>query len=123
MQDAFTQGYIECAVWAETDDEGTPLDSGEYELANETLGKMEADCADFQHNYAALLNDWYEAGESEGRAGHDFWLTRNGHGAGFWDRFNADNPAAKLGDALSQAARSQGACELYVGDDGLIYYC
>lgn len=50
------------------------------------------------------------------RAGHDFWLTRNGHGAGFWDR-----GMGKLGDRLADAARAYGSVDLYVGDDKKIY--
>ena len=33
--------------------------------------------------------------------GHDFWLTRNGHGAGFWDRpqnYGGEDTAEKLSD-------------------------
>jgi len=36
----------------------------------------------------------------EAQAGHDFWLTRNGHGAGFWD---GDWP--ETGDALTEASK------------------
>lgn len=42
-----------------------------------------------------------------GRAGHDFWLTRNGHGAGFGD---GDWPE-EAGEKLSEAARSFGGVE------------
>jgi hypothetical protein len=48
-------------------------------------------------------------------------LTRNGHGAGFWNRFYGDQPATKLGRALSDAAKVYGSCDLYIGDDGQIY--
>jgi hypothetical protein len=50
------------------------------------------------------------------RAGHDFWLTRNGHGAGFWDRGLGD-----LGERLSKAAKVYGEVYLYPGDDGKVY--
>jgi hypothetical protein len=50
------------------------------------------------------------------QAGHDFWLTRNGHGAGFWDRGLGD-----IGDRLSVAARAFGEVNLYVGDDKKLY--
>lgn len=51
-----------------------------------------------------------------GQIGHDFWLTRNGHGAGFWDRGLGD-----VGDQLSEAARAHGAMDAYLGDDGDLY--
>lgn len=50
------------------------------------------------------------------RAGHDFWLTRCGHGAGFWDRGLGD-----IGCKLTEAASVYGSVDLYIGDDGLIY--
>ena len=37
-------------------------------------------------------------------AGHDFWLTRNGHGAGFWD---GDYPESEE-TILTDAARTFG---------------
>lgn len=50
-------------------------------------------------------------------AAHDFALTRNGHGAGFWD---GDWPEP-MASALSDAARAAGESGLYTGDDGAIY--
>lgn len=49
-------------------------------------------------------------------AGHDFWLTSAGHGAGFWD---GDWP--KYGDLLTKKCENQ-EINLYVGDDGKIYH-
>jgi hypothetical protein len=53
----------------------------------------------------------------EERAGHDFWLTRNGHGAGFWDR-----GLGTLGNRLSAAAKVYSGCDLFVGDDARVYF-
>lgn len=50
------------------------------------------------------------------QVGHDFYLTRNCHGAGFWDRGNG-----KMGDELTELAHPYGGFELYLGDDGLLY--
>jgi hypothetical protein len=44
--------------------------------------------------------------------GHDLWLTRNGHGVGFWDRGLGDR-----GDTLSEICRAMGEVDTYVGDD------
>jgi hypothetical protein len=63
---------------------------------------------------AAVLVD--KCGLSAAQVGHDFWLTRNGHGAGFWDRGIGD-----YGDALTEHAHSFGASDVYVGDDGRLY--
>lgn len=50
-------------------------------------------------------------------AAHDFWLTRNGHGAGFWDGAWTEPVATELTDA----AHAFGSCDLDLGDDGKIY--
>jgi hypothetical protein len=114
--DTFTRDYIDCALWASTDEEGEPLD-GLYtvdDLSPETLAQMVADCADFQ----ASFGQYFEG--REGNAGHDFWLTRNRHGAGFWDRgqgFYSDG----AGKHLTEMSHAYGEYTLYVGDDGLIH--
>lgn len=119
--DAFTASYLESALWSSTDDDGTPLDDAKYsetELAPETITRFKSDCAQFRANNAALLEQASEY-QSEVRQAHDFWLTRNGHGAGFWD---GDYPK-ELGEALTRAAKTFGECNLYIGDDGMIYAC
>lgn len=76
--------------------------------------KMAKDCRDFVHYNADDLDAYVEAclsgermsfdpskGSPESYAGHDFWLTRNGHGAGFWDRGLGD-----LGERLTEAAKA-----------------
>ena len=43
------------------------------------------------------------------QAGHDFWLTRTGHGAGFGDR-----DLGEVGDRLAEHARSAGDRDVYL---------
>src|SRR5574337_1181429 len=119
----FLSAYAECALWSSTDESGEPLDDscGIDDMAPETLAAMRADCADFITSNAADLAEYdtrMQSAEWSGseRAGHDFWLTRNGHGAGFWDR-----GLGKLGDRLSAAAKVYGSVDLYIGDDGRVY--
>lgn len=110
--DKFTRQYMETALWSSTDDCDTPLDANYSitDIAEETQAKMIADCAKFQLDNADDIND-------SSQAGHDFWLTRNGHGAGFWD---GDYPE-EIGKRLTLASKAYGNFNLYVGDDGLIY--
>lgn len=114
--DHFTRAYVETALWSSTDNSddsgGEPLDKNYSvsDISEETLDQMIADCADFQERYGELFE-----GESE-QAGHDFWLSRNGHGAGFFDGDWPEN-----GDKLQEAAESYGEFDLYVGDDGEIH--
>ena len=77
--DEMLNQYIETMLWAETDDNGEPLDRNydEYSLASETLEQCKKDCEEFQRLAGSLLD-----GLDLSDVGHDFWLTRNGHGAG-----------------------------------------
>jgi len=124
--DEFTQSYITTALWSSNDNSdpsgGEPLDRNydETDIAPATLRRMAEDCADFQEKNAELLQQAYASGTRDGNpghAGHDFWLTRNGHGAGFWD---SDYPQP-LGDQLTKAAKGYGEADLYLGDDNYIY--
>ena len=122
--DFFTQAYIECLLWSENDADDEPLDAcfSIADFSDEALKRIQQDCEDFQNKYADLLAKAYELYEPlydytpQARAGHDFWLTRQGHGAGFWDR-NLE----EIGDELTMAAKSFGELYPYVGDDGKIY--
>jgi len=114
--DAFTEAYITAALWSTNDEStpqgGDPLDDnyGPSDIAPEALAEIRKDCERFQTEAKSLLE---EAGMSDDQAGHDFWLTRNGHGVGFWDR-----GLGALGDALSKVAKTFGECWIEVGDDG-----
>ena len=115
--DNFTRQYVITALWSSMDNAddrgGEPLDSN-YSLTDispETLARMKSDCEAFQRDHAA------DIGTQDEQAGHDFWLTRNHHGAGFWD---GDWPH-EVGERLTAAAHRCGEVDLYVGDDGLIY--
>jgi len=119
--DEFTASYLEAALWSSTGDDGTPLDNSKYsetELAPETIARFKSECARFRAINAALLEQASEH-QSETIQAHDFWLTRNGHGAGFWDGGYPED----IGDALTAASKAFGECDLYIGDDGLIYAC
>lgn len=51
------------------------------------------------------------------QAGHDFWMTRNGHGVGFWDGDWIEPYAGQL----DRLAKSFDQVDLYRGSDGRIY--
>ena len=110
----FIQDYITTALWSTT---GSEEDDFEYleeeyskfDLAPETLAEMKRDCNEFIGLIAGIEIE-------TDHPGHDFWLTRNGHGAGFWD---GDYPV--WGDKLTEISKEFGECDLYVGDDNKIY--
>jgi hypothetical protein len=124
--DDMTNNYVACALWSSTDstDEsgGEPLDQNySYsDLPQETIADMRAECRDFLHYVIRLrqegkIVDGVQNITAE-RMGHDFWLTRNRHGAGFWDR-----DLGELGRQLTDAAHTFGEAHLYIGDDGGVY--
>jgi len=123
VPDTFTQSYIETALWSSSDNKddsgGDPLDQNysASDITVDTLNAMIADCMKFQADNAPMLRRAYEEGRGRGRAhydaasaGHDFWLTRNGHGAGFWD---GDLPK-DVGEALTKASKKFGEFDLDV---------
>lgn len=115
--DKFTTAYIEAALWSSTgnsDDSGGRLLDDNYgieDLAPETLASIIEDCKAFQDAHEEDIEFDLE------QAGHDFWLTRNHHGAGFWDGDWPDD----VGAILTEASHAYGSVDLYIGDDGLIY--
>lgn len=112
--DPFARAYFECALWSSTDDAGQPLDKNynwSY-ITGTTLLKMVEDCAKFQQENFDHLVDYPLI-----NAGHDFWLTRNHHGAGFWENdFGTKEQCA----ALTKASHSFGEFHLYVTDSKAI---
>lgn len=114
-RDAFIDGYVECALWAdcmppESDPEGELGGRENLTIRPAARSKMSEDCITFVianitdlELYCELRSYDPAQGKVESYAGHDFWLTRGGHGAGFWDR-----GLGELGERLSDAARAYG---------------
>lgn len=119
----FIAGYMEAAFWSSNDESdeqgGEPLDANydKSDLDPDTKGRMERDCLRFMEQNA---DDLAVGDADSAQAGHDFWLTRNGHGAGFWDRPKLYGGKA-VADRLSAACKVFGEYDLYVGDDKMIY--
>jgi hypothetical protein len=113
----FELAYITTAMWTLTDDDGSSMDYlGLHDIHADTITAARADCADFLAAAGSLLD-----GASLTQAGHDFWLTRNGHGAGFWDRAEDTYPNDPGGDQLTVMAKAAGSLDWYIGDDGMVY--
>ena len=117
---AIVDAYLECAAWSSThtteDGEDTPLDEIDADWSKQAVEQAKSECADFvnyaEEQFGADIFDGLDAGQ----IGHDFWLTRNGHGAGFWDR-----GLGEQGEQLTKAAKTFGSSDAYIGDDGRIY--
>jgi len=103
--------YLICALWTNDDEE-------EFE------GKTIYDFSEESKKLAESEIKWFVtvAGDAiddipDDILGHDLWLTRNGHGSGFWDRgYNED-----IEKILVDLSKELGYTDIYVGDDDLIY--
>lgn len=102
--DDFLRGYLEAAEWCGLMEE--QREAFELSVAPawdlETFMESEADCETFAEDNAADLE-----GIDPARAGHYFYLTRNGHGAGFWDL-----GLGKAGERLTRAAHAYGSADV-----------
>lgn len=126
-------GYLKAALFTEVDEHDRPLDQlfTTDSVSSETREQAKAACDLFCKTNEGLVKQAMSLDSyTDGRLGHDFWLTRNGHGCGFWDRDELNVPAVDeegkttgktLGDALSEAAKAAKECDLYIGDDGQAY--
>ncbi len=123
--DRFTRAFFEAALWSSYDEAeengGEPLDKN-YSLDDidpTVTQKLADECAEFQDKHEKELDDdnCLSSYHPLEQAGHDFWLTRCGHGCGFWDG-DWTEPAATI---LTDASKAFGNVDLYVGDDGKIY--
>lgn len=108
--DEMLEAYIVCALWSTTDesrdDGGDPLDDNfsVIDLTHACRREMRRDVKAF------LIAHETDIGDRYAQAGHDFWLTRNGHGCGFWDG-DWPEPAATR---LTNAAHIYNSVNLYV---------
>lgn len=117
--DAFTRGYLGAAewlacAWREDDDDDNLTDDERSRcrgFTREAIAEAKRDCKAFQKAKSADLAAYYElSGRDEESAGTDYWLSRNGHGAGYFDR-GYGGPF----DRLQERARLDGGreCVLY----------
>jgi hypothetical protein len=116
---AMLRGYLECALWASNDEHGNALDDvyTTGDISDETKQSASEACGDFvrQCVEGGIHLDMHYPGNAGG-VGHDLFLTRNRHGAGFWDR-----GLGEVGDELTEIAHIMGGSDFYVGDDGQVY--
>lgn len=104
----FAKGYIAAALWSSTDEVGDSLEN--MPVAKTSYPAILSDCWDFQKANAELLK---QSGLTEEQQGQDFWLSRNDHGTGFWDRGLGD-----LGRKLTQASKVYSGRDLWLDADG-----
>ena len=111
------KSYLETCLWSST--EG---DNGEIPMDRDhnimDFQYMTARQAGVDIDYFLLIcehRDYSFGGLDDSLIGHNFWLTRAGHGAGFWDCGIAD------GDRISRVCLSMPMESCHTGDDGKVY--
>ena len=129
----FSREALGALLWSESDvDEdgdgvpflddapGTHYESGadvpceDLEWDESGLGEFARDCESF---YSEVIEAGLSSAGTVEQLAHDFILTRNGHGAGFWDRGIGED-----GQELTRMAKAYGTVGLYRGDDGKLYF-
>lgn len=133
--DTITKHYLVAMLWTMPGDDDNENPGDDIELSDipaETWDAARHDVKLFVVACDALFEivmqcyeDGYgqhpDAGSTEAAFGHDFALTRNGHGCGFWDRDSEGLPKV-LGDALTKVCEGFGEANLYVADNGKVYF-
>lgn len=120
----FVTGYLAAMLWSSNDDNDTPLDSahGVEDMTAEARERAEVECRAFLYRVGFLITEENflgarpDGGTLAGYAGHDFWLTRVGHGAGFWDG-DWTNVA---GEWMTREAKTFGELNPFVTEDGRV---
>lgn len=113
-------GYITCMLWSSTDGD-VPLDRnhGPDDLADKTRAAAREDCEKFARDNASTILRCLGHGKCDwSLAGSDLWLTCSESGAGFGD---GGWPQAES-KILYEAAKKVGRADVYVGDDGKVYF-
>jgi len=108
----FIDAYLGALIWS-SDDESDEW--SEATVSDDLKRRANDECRAFLWHFACFI-DAEPTAPGMARAGHDFALTRNGHGAGFWD---GDWPV--YGDLLTKGSQAFGEVYVYVGDDGQLY--
>jgi len=119
----FTREYLGTALWCTSDmyscEDDSSLESLNYDVddfSKEAYMAAKADCKDFLSN-PRVKKILREKDYDLDLVAHDFWLTRNGHGAGFWDGDYDEED----GEVLTAISEPYGEVNLYVGDDDRIW--
>lgn len=107
-------GYKEAIFFTELYSE---ISENDY-LSDTAESRIEKDCEEFCiliENHPYILEN--ENAIDFTKIGHDFWLTRNHHGAGFWD----GGWAEIFGDFATAISHKFSDIDVY-SENGLIYF-
>jgi hypothetical protein len=123
---------IETLLWCSNDEEDVPLDRNYsfFDVDSSSLEKLYCEYQAFVNiaetaitkkigDQWESIDDFYDLiHPSDNQTEHDYILTRNHHGAGFWD----GDWSPEVSNILTEAAQMQKEITAYVGDDKKIYF-
>ncbi len=126
---AATDAALECLEWSEIEwasdsesenyreDAPENLDGWGYVFSDHARDEMAIEVRDFVEYVGRTGHPDDIDVEIPEQFGHDFILTRNGHGAGFWDRGLGD-----AGRRLTDAAKTFGEIHAYADHESQTLY-
>ncbi len=117
--DGFVQGYLKCALWSTNNVHGEPLDE-QYDIDDfdfSSLDKAVKICDQFRAEAGVHLTTGPFMYTHAATIGHNFWLSRNGHGSGLCDMFDHHSAAA----LHSLASTYGGECVFTSYDHGVCF--
>ena len=108
---AMVTAYLVCALWSSVTGKDIPFDQDHDvdDFDEATVKEATEECEEFKRDAAHLIEGW-----TDEELGHDLWLTRNGHGTGFWDR------GRPHGLELTKMAKDLGEAYCWERDDGKV---
>ena len=112
--------YLECASWS------TSVSDEDGNTVHDSIDEIDAEWSNaaIEAAHREVENFWDDEVDEivvrrnipPAQIGHDLWLTRNHHGAGFWDRGYGPD-----GQRLTELCKPMGSDDAYIGDDGTIH--
>lgn len=115
--DEFTKKYIQTLIWSSWVEESSHSES-EYEPSDDLIERALIDCVKFQNENQELI-EREDNENDDSQHGHDFALTRNGHGAGFWD----GNYIEEIGKKLTESSEKFGHIDVWFDDETKLAEC
>lgn len=111
--DAILDGYLACAAWcgvtANVEGDSVEVDADQFDP--EAKAEARTDIVDFVQGNPADVREYLDQ-RAPADLGGDFFLSRNRHGTGFWDR-----GLGALGNRLHEAATVYGETNYWLRQD------
>lgn len=128
--DTATRSYLETQLWTgtvladnENDDQYPIGEVWDYDdIPADYIAHVREDIAAFYESYTSLVDEYVSRMDfpynGETMFGHDYYLTREHHAVGFWDR-----GLGEVGYKLTDAAHDVGeAAYAFISDDGSLAF-